>query len=203
MSEPSNSTQDCKHIKRCRHCEGMSITDLGLFFFQDDVDTYECEEARKQLLKMANDRVHEVRPGLSETITIMLDSPGGSVPDGFSLFSTIRYIQDHLGVPVDVRVEGWAASMATVLLQAGRVREASPQAMFMLHEAANWNIGKVSEQKDRLKATEAWMKIITGKYASRSAQHPDPQWWADQVERRDWWLTAQEALEVGLIDRIV
>ncbi len=135
-------------------------------------------------------------------LTIMLNSPGGSVKDGFGLFDYIKYIETTH--PVKIKVFGGAESMAAVLLQAATTRAIQPNAFLMVHESqmetdeglsftsSEWNDVSIrlKQVNDRLYTIlSERSKISKSKIKSR-------------CNRRNAWIDAEEALELGLVDVI-
>lgn len=135
-----------------------------------------------------------------EPILFVINSPGGSVDAGFAIFDQIKMITS----PVTTLVTGLAASMGSVLslcAAPGR-RFSTPNARFMIHQphiagiiqgqASDLEIQAVEILKTR-KALEKLYVEKTGKDESTVERALD----------RDTWLSAQEALEFGLLDGVV
>ena len=133
-------------------------------------------------------------------ITIVLNSPGGSVMDGFQLYDFILDIRSR-GVRIDTVVMGMGASMAGVVAQAGESRIIGPNAYFMVHEVASMSLGKLSSMKDAVKFSERLYDRLLGILASRSKLSVEEI--RQRADRKDWWLCASEAFEHGFIDRIL
>lgn len=140
---------------------------------------------------------HNRKPG--HDIEVALTSPGGSVLDGFALYDHLKWLQGH-GHRVTVKGSGLVASMGAVLLQAGTERVLTPHAFLMVHEISSQAAGSTAELRDSLTHTEKFqahaLKILT----ERSNVT------VEEIERKwlkfDWFMTADEALEQGFIDRI-
>ncbi|HEX7927163.1 MAG TPA: ATP-dependent Clp protease proteolytic subunit [bacterium] len=132
-------------------------------------------------------------------ITILINSPGGEVFSGFAIFDTARFIS----APVVTVVVGLAASMGSILALCAPKgsRYATPNAKFLIHQpllmgyqgrATDLEIQAKEILKDRERIVELYAKT-TGKDAKEVAKDID----------RDKWMTAEEALAYGLIDKIV
>lgn len=131
-------------------------------------------------------------------IQIYLNSPGGSVYAGLGIYDTMQYISSN----VATICTGMAASMASVLLCAGQKgkRSALPHSRVMIHQPMGGAEGQASDieitAREILKLRDELYQII--------AQHS-----GNSVEKvfkdsdRDYWMTAQEALEYGMIDEIL
>lgn len=137
------------------------------------------------------------RPGCD--ITIIFNSPGGGVFEGLALYDFIRDLRSR-GHKVITKSVGMAASMGGILLQAGDERVMGPNAYMLIHEVSSGAIGKTSELEDALEFTTRLQEKLLNILAERSTMT------VAQIKRKwkkkDWWLDAQEALELGFIDRI-
>jgi ATP-dependent Clp endopeptidase proteolytic subunit ClpP len=132
-------------------------------------------------------------------IEIVFSSGGGGIIDGFVLFDFIQELRAR-GHKVTTGSLGMAASMAGVLLQAGGHRWMGHQAWMMIHRAAFGAIGKTFEIEDEV----AWIKRIEDrileifeKKSNLTRLKIKRNW-----DRKDWWISSDEALELGLIDEI-
>ena len=131
-------------------------------------------------------------------INLYINSPGGSVTAGLAIYDTMQYIKPQ----VSTICVGLAASMAAILL-AGGVKEkrfALPNAEIMLHQPLGGAKGQASDieiqAKNIIKTKERMNKILashTGRDLKTIAKDTD----------RDNFMTAQEALKYGLIDKII
>ena len=132
-------------------------------------------------------------------IEIVFSSPGGSIIDGFELFDFIQYLRGK-GHTITTGSLGMAASMAGILLQAGDVRWIGHQAWLMIHRAAFGAIGKTYEIEDEVKLVKRIEGRILDIFTSRSnlTKHKIIRNW----DRKDWWIDADEALEMGLVDEV-
>ncbi len=131
-------------------------------------------------------------------INIYINSPGGSVTAGLAIYDTMQYIKS----PVSTICVGLAASMAAVLLAGGAKgkRMALPNAEVMIHQPLGGARGQASDieiqAKNILKTKERMNKILashTGQDLKKIAKDTD----------RDNYMTADEALKYGLIDKII
>ena len=131
-------------------------------------------------------------------ISIYVNSPGGSVYAGLGIYDTMQFIQS----PVATICTGMAASMAAVLLVAGAEgkRSALPHSRVMIHQPLGGAQGQASDIE--ITAREI-MKLKKELYTIISEHsHTDfDKVWADSD--RDYWMTAEEAKEYGMIDRVL
>ena len=131
-------------------------------------------------------------------IQFYINSPGGSVSDGLMIYDTMKLIKPD----VQTICMGMAASMGSVLLAAGTKgkRCILPNAEVMIHQPLGGAQGQASEiliAADHIKATRTRLNQILADSCGR----PLEQLMADTD--RDNWMTAQEALEYGIVDKIL
>lgn len=133
-------------------------------------------------------------------ITVIFNSPGGSVLDGLALFDYLRRLRG-LGHHVTTIALGRAASMGAVLLQAGDTRVVGENAFLLVHEVSHHSVGKVSELEDGVEFTRRLQKRLLAILADRSTltEKEIQRRWA----RKEWWLDAGEAVELGLADQLL
>jgi ATP-dependent Clp protease protease subunit len=95
---------------------------------------------------------------------------------------------------------GYAASMAGILLQAGDVRWIGHQSWMMIHRAAFGAMGKTFEVEDEVKFVKRIEKRILEIFVSRSklTRSKIQRNW----NRKDWWITADECLDLNLVDEV-
>jgi ATP-dependent Clp protease protease subunit len=134
-------------------------------------------------------------------ITILMNSPGGSVSDGFAIFDTIRFVKPR----VRIVCMGLCASIATVLLVAPPNREdrlTLPNTRFMIHQPLipMSVFGPASDLEitanEILKTREKVNRIL-----AEGCQQPFER--IEKDTQRDYWMTAAEAKEYGLVHGIV
>ncbi len=131
-------------------------------------------------------------------IHFYIDSPGGSVTDGFAIYDTMQYVK----CDVSTICIGMAASMGAFLLAGGAKgkRMILPNAEVMIHQPSGGTQGQATEiqiaAEHILRTKKRLNEILaanTGKPVEQVAEDTE----------RDNWLTAEEALEYGLVDKIV
>ncbi len=131
-------------------------------------------------------------------IKLYINSPGGSVTAGLAIYDTMQYIKPN----VATICVGMAASMGAVLLASGAKgkRYALPNSEIMLHQVMGGAEGQASDIKIRaeriLKIRDSLNKILekhTGQTLSKIEKDTD----------RDYFLTAEEAMKYGVIDKII
>lgn len=132
-------------------------------------------------------------------ITIVLNSPGGSVFDGLALFDFIRDLSGR-GHHVHIHAMGMAASMGGVLLQAGDTRTMSSNAFMLIHEVSSLGIGSLTAIEDEVKFLKELQKRCVNILTSKSEL--TPQRIQANWRRKDWWLNAEECLNLKLVDEV-
>ena len=134
--------------------------------------------------------------------TLGLTSPGGDVFTGFAIYDAIAGAVDS-GLDITVEVQGYAASMASGILQAGKTRTMTAGSWLMIHEASTVRdaVAQVADLRDQLHFLDRIQSQCMSYYIDRSLVT------AAQIEtethKRDWWLNAQESLDFGLVDKII
>ena len=132
-------------------------------------------------------------------IEIIFSSPGGSIIDGFELFDFLQDLRNK-GHHITTGTLGMAASMAGILLQAGDTRWVGGQAWIMIHRAAFGAFGKTYEVEDEVEFVKRIEGRILDIFTARSRltkQKIKRNW-----DRKDWWISADEGLEMQLVDEI-
>jgi ATP-dependent Clp protease protease subunit len=131
-------------------------------------------------------------------ISLYINSPGGSTTAGFAIYDTMQYIKPE----VHTICVGMAASFAAILLMSGAKgkRFALPSSEIMIHQPHGGAQGQASDiaiSAKRILDTRSRLNQIA---ADRTGQP------LDKIEKdmdRDYFLSAQEALEYGIIDQVV
>ena len=136
-----------------------------------------------------------VDPG--KDISIYINSPGGSVYAGLGIYDTMQFISSD----VSTICTGMAASMAAVLLVAGTEgkRAALRHSRVMIHQPLGGAQGQASDIEITAREIQKLKKELYAIISEHSHTDYDKVW-ADSD--RDYWMTSQEALEYGMIDRI-
>ncbi|MCK5943524.1 MAG: ATP-dependent Clp protease proteolytic subunit [Planctomycetes bacterium] len=131
-------------------------------------------------------------------ITVLINSPGGSADAGFAIYDLLRFIS----CPVRTVVNGLCASAGILIHLAGDKgsRYCMPESRFMIHQPSTGGRGQASDleitAKEVIKLRDRYNKII----GEACGKNPDDVF---EAARRDFWLDAGQALEYGLIDKVV
>lgn len=130
-------------------------------------------------------------------ITLIINSPGGSVSDGRALFDAIQSLKN----PVRTVCEGECASMGAFILATGAKgkRSATPNAMILIHQPSGGIGGQATDIAIQAKNIAFIKNIITELMSRYTGIVPDE---VATLMERDKPMTAQRALELGIIDKI-
>ena len=131
-------------------------------------------------------------------IQFYINSPGGSVTDGMAIYDTMQYIK----CDVSTICVGMAASMGAFLLSSGTKgkRLALPNAEIMIHQPSAGTQGQITDMAIHLKRLEV-VKSRMNSILAENTGKPIEVVTADC--ERDNFMTAQEAMEYGLIDKVI
>jgi ATP-dependent Clp protease protease subunit len=134
--------------------------------------------------------------GKVDRIALRINSPGGSVFEGAAIFTQLK----AAGVPIDVRVDGLAASAAFTIAMAGDTIEVGEAAMMMLHNAWGISMGEADEMRREADLLDKISLQMAGIYASRSAQTVED---VTAMMKAETWLGPQDAIDKGFANAIV
>jgi len=134
----------------------------------------------------------------SKDISFYINSPGGVVSSGLAIYDTMQYIRS----PVSTVCIGMAASMGSLLLAAGAKgkRYALPNARIMVHQPSGGAQGQATDIEIQAREILTLRKRLNEIYVHHTGQS------IEAIERkleRDSYLSADEAMEFGLVDEVV
>lgn len=164
----------------------------GIFNFFQTVDKSSVQTAINSMDEFS--RHYPKQP-----IVLNVNSPGGSVLEGFALYDFLQELRQR-GHHVTVRCFGMAASMGGIILQAGDRREMSKRAFVLIHQVSSMSWGKLGDMKDDLEFSELlWTKCaeILAERSNLSTEELKT-----KTDRKDWWIPAEQCLTMGLVDGI-
>jgi ATP-dependent Clp protease protease subunit len=162
-----------------------------IIFLGVPVDDYVANIIQAQLLFLES-------VDAKKDIQIYLNTPGGSVYAGLGIYDTMQYINPD----VATICTGVAASMGAVLLCAGETgkRTALPHSRILIHQPMGGAEGQASDIEITAREIQKLKKELYEIIAKHSNQ-PYKKIWKDGD--RDFWMTAQEAKEYGMIDEVL
>ena len=178
----------------------LNVTQMDVFsrlmmdriiFLGTPIDDYTANTLQAQLLYLDS-----ADPG--KDISIYLNSPGGSVSAGLGIYDTMQFVSSD----VATICTGMAASMAAVLLVAGKEgkRSALPHSRVMIHQPLGGVQGQASDIEIEAREIQKLKKELYQIIADHSHTDYDKVW-ADSD--RNYWMTAEEAREYGMIDQVL
>lgn len=178
----------------------LNVTQLDVFsrlmmdrviFLGTEINDYTANTLTAQLLYLDS-----VDPG--KDISIYLNSPGGSVTAGLGIYDTMQFISSD----VSTICTGMAASMAAVLLVAGTEgkRSALPHSRVMIHQPLGGVQGQASDIEIEAQEIQKFKKELYT-IISNHSHTPYEKVWKDSD--RNYWMTAEEAKEYGMIDQVI
>lgn len=131
-------------------------------------------------------------------IFMYINSPGGIVSSGLAIYDTMKYI----GPEIHTFCMGTAASMASILLSAGEKghRYILPNAEVMIHQPSGGSQGMATDMEITMKHILRTKERLTRILSENTGQEYDKCY--EDMER-DYWITAEEAIEYGIVDEMV
>ncbi len=131
-------------------------------------------------------------------ISLYINSPGGSVTDGLAIYDTMNFLQ----CDIVTYCVGQAASMATLLLAAGTPgkRYALPNSRVMMHQPTGGATGQTSDISIAAKEILRWraqMNLLLSNHTNKTEAE------IASDSDRDFYLTAKEAMEYGIVDKVI
>ncbi len=178
----------------------LNVTQMDVFsrlmmdrviFLGTEIDDYTANTLQAQLLYLDS-----VDPG--KNISIYINSPGGSVTAGLGIYDTMQFVSSE----VETICTGMAASMGAVLLVAGAEgkRSALPHGRVMIHQPLGGVQGQASDIEIEAREIQKFKKELYT-IISNHSHTPFDKVWADSD--RNYWMTAEEAKEYGMIDNVL
>ena len=170
----------------------VNLFDKRIIKLSKSIDSEESEKIIDQLLKLDTMKSNK-------DITFYINSPGGSVPDGMAIYDTMQMIKSD----IKTICIGRCSSMAAVLLSGGTKgkRYITPNSEVMIHEVSSFNMGKIGELKINYEHSNTMNERII-KLLSSNTGKPIKKIRKD-IQLKDRWFNAEEALKYGLIDKIL
>ena len=162
-----------------------------IIFIGEEINSHTANLVVAQLLFLAHEDP-------KKPIKLYINSPGGSVYDGLAIIDTINYIEPD----VETIGIGLQASMGAMLLSSGAKghRYCLPNSRIMIHQPSSGTEGKITDQEIMLREGVFLKKRLAEIFAKNTGKK------LEQVEKdmdRDHWMSAEEALAYGIIDKII
>jgi ATP-dependent protease ClpP protease subunit len=128
-------------------------------------------------------------------ITVRINSPGGDVFDGFAIYNLLA---QH-PAKINVKVDGWAASAASVIAMAGDTVEIAANALMMIHNPWTMAIGDASSMRKTADLLEQIKGSIVTTYKAKTTLSDDD---ISALMDAETWFDAQGAMDAGLATAI-
>lgn len=162
-----------------------------IIFLGEDVNEHTANLVVAQLLHLAYE-------DSKKDIKLYINSPGGSVYDGFAIYDTIQYISPNVQT-IGIGVQ---ASMGAFLLSSGTKgkRFLLPNSRVMIHQPSSGTQGKISDQEISLREGIYLKQKLNEILAKNTGQK------LAKIEKdtdRDFWMSAEEAVKYGLADEVI
>jgi len=141
----------------------------------------------------------------SKPIHLYINSPGGSVTAGLAIYDTMQYVSS----PIHTYCVGQACSMGSLLLAAGEKgkRHALPNSTIMIHQPSGGASGQASDiaihAREILRVRQQLTSIYQRHCATEGESVEDGLQRFEKALERDYFLTAQQALEFGIVDSVL
>ncbi len=170
-----------------------------VYTFFGDLDDYDA-------LEVFVDTVgHWLRRDADRDITVLMNTRGGYTQYGMTMYDWIRMMRKIHRAEIEIVVLGWAASMGAIVLQSATHRVMAKEAWILIHEVVyqdtdGYYDSKTSIHEDELmiakRVQKAGNKIIAARSDLSLAEIEE------RTHKRDWWIPAREALDLGLCDEV-
>ena len=135
-----------------------------------------------------------------KTFNILLNTPGGDVIETLGLIDFMKS-QEKQGIKYNIIVRGAAMSAGALLLACGTgTRMASKHSKIMVHQLSTIVVGKLSDVKSNAKFSEELESDCNQLMAESTKK--DKEYW-ENISSNDYFISAQQALELGIIDKII
>jgi ATP-dependent Clp protease protease subunit len=133
-----------------------------------------------------------------KAISLYINSPGGSVTAGMAIYDTMQYIKPA----IHTIVMGQAASMGSLLATAGETgnRYILPNARHMIHQPLGGASGQATDVEIQARELLRWKSVLTDIYVTHTGRNRDT---LIRDMERDFFMTASEAVEYGLADKVL
>ena len=177
-----------------RECDYGCNIDDSVVYLSGDIDD---QSGHEFIVRSRTVLLNRPEEDADKPLTVLLDSGGG---DAYSMFSIIDFIES-LPVKVNIVARGRAMSAAAMILASSTgTRSASKRCSIMVHEGFTMQQGKSSDMRAASAHIENIETMCNALLGSKTKKDAD--WWSDNT-RTDMYLSAEEALDLGLIDEIV
>jgi ATP-dependent Clp endopeptidase proteolytic subunit ClpP len=134
-----------------------------------------------------------------DVLDIEINSPGGSVFDGYTIYREIKSLRDR-GVTVNATITGIAASMASVIAMAADKIAIVKHGRMMIHDASSAAQGNAESLRKTAELLDGISDDIAGIYAERTGIDKEE---IREMMKRETWMTARESIANGIVDEVL
>lgn len=195
MSEPTNFLvptiiETDGRVERAYDIYSRLLKDR-IVFLGEDVNQHTANLVVAQMLFLESE-------DSKKDIIFYINSPGGSIYDGFAIYDTMQYVK------CDIQTVGLGlqASMGAFLLSSGTKgkRFVLPHSKVMIHQPSHATKGKITDMEIDLKEVLRLKKELNELLAKNTGQKLST---IEKDVERDYWMTAEEAKNYGLVDGVI
>ena len=135
-------------------------------------------------------------------IQVLLSTYGGDVYDGLSLYDAIKNSNTEVDITFDITCFGKIMSMGIIILLASKNRKAYRNTTFMIHEISSGAIGKLADLEESVDEAKRLNKVLFD-IIEKETRITKSQLEEIYNKKQDWFITAEEALKLGIITEII
>lgn len=140
--------------------------------------------------------LEDLRGLKGKDLTVHINSTGGDVFQGQAIYTALK----NYNGKVTVKIEGLAASMATIIALAADKVEMTSNSLFMIHSPMSNVFGNKAQMRKQINALEKVETTMLSVYKAKTNISEDE---IEQMMARETWLSAHEALELGFVDEVL
>ena len=160
-----------------------------IIYVQGEIEEYMANSVSAQLMYLDQ---QEEKP-----IIMFINSPGGSVTDGLSIYDSMRFVESKI-ITVGV---GQCCSMGSFLLSMGDVRLSFENTSLMYHSVSSGFHGTVQDYELDFLETKRLQDLLVSKLKEKTLPEYHSEF--DKKIERNWWVLPEKAVEISLIDKII
>ena len=170
----------------------------GVLYLNDEIEGHTLFDLMMRIRHILNYRTgKEFKGNQTDPLNLMINSPGGDIHE---MMGIVDYIES-LDVKTNTICRGRAFSAASIILTCGTgVRMASKNSTIMFHQASSMISGKLTDVTATVEFVKKVEQDIYELLAKKTKK--DAIWWKDNM-RSDMFLSAEQALDIGVIDQII
>jgi len=166
----------------------------------DSTDLFIYDEISSWWGISANDFVGDLQAVDTKALNLYINSPGGSVFEGFAIYSALVRWATQNKATITVIVDGWAASIASVIAMAGDTIKISALASFMVHQPWGGVVGTADDMRAEAEVLDEISATLVEIYQARTDGD------AAQIEawmNAETWFKGQQAVDAGFADEVI